>query len=396
LLILDNFEHVLPAALLVLDLLRAAPRVTALVTSRAALRVRGEREFPVAPLACPAPTGNETADALLQYPAVALFVQRAQEVQPAFALTQTNEAAVAEICHRLDGLPLALELAAARIRVLSPEAMLGRLGKRLALLTGGPRDLPVRQQTIRATIAWSYDLLHPDEQALFRRLAVFAGDFSLAVATAVGVPTAVDVERGAEGSGDADAVASALDLLTLLVEKNLLRQEEGPDGEPRFRMLNTVHEFGLEQLEASGDAHDAHRALATFYVAFVEEAAPRLQRSGRERWLRRVDGEIDNLRAVVTWSSAGTDRGEALVRIVEALSFLYWRVCGHLHEGWRWCELALTTPAAEPASPNRMRLLWERVRSPHTWANTPRPSPGSRRVLASHVRPATARCLDCH
>jgi len=179
LLVLDNFEHVLPAASFVLQLLRAAPRVTALVTSRAALRVRGEREFAVAPLACPPSSGNETVDALLQYPALALFVQRAQDVRPDFALTQGSAASVVEICRRVDGLPLALELAAARVRLLSPEALLGRLGQRLALLTGGPRDLPARQQTLRATIAWSYGLLNPDEQALFRRLAVFAGSFSL-------------------------------------------------------------------------------------------------------------------------------------------------------------------------------------------------------------------------
>ena len=161
LLVLDNFEQVLPAAPWVLDLLQAAPRVTALVTSRAALRVRGEREFPVAPLSCPAATGNESVDTLLEYPALALFVQRAQDVRPDFALASANAVAVAEICRRLDGLPLAMELAAARIRVLSPEAMLGRLGEGLTLLTGGPRDLPARQQTLRATIAWSYDLLRP-------------------------------------------------------------------------------------------------------------------------------------------------------------------------------------------------------------------------------------------
>jgi predicted ATPase len=188
LLILDNFEQVLPAARQVLDLLRAAPRVTALVTSRAALRVRGEREFPVAPLACPAASADETVDALLRYPALALFVRRAQDVRPDFALATGSAASVAEICRRLDGLPLALELAAARVRVLSPEALLGRLGQRLALLTGGPRDLPARQQTLRATIAWSHDLLTPDEQALFRRLAVFAGGFSLGAATVVAAP----------------------------------------------------------------------------------------------------------------------------------------------------------------------------------------------------------------
>ena len=196
LLVLDNFEHVLPAAPGVLELLQAAPRVTALVTSRAVLRVRGEREFPVAPLACPAPSGDEPAGALLRYPALALFVQRAQDVRPDFALGPDNAAAVSELCRRLDGLPLALELAAARTRILSPEAMLGRLGQALALLTGGPRDLPARQQTLRATIAWSYDLLGPAEQGLFRRLAVFAGGFGLEAATVVAGPPTPDVTLG--------------------------------------------------------------------------------------------------------------------------------------------------------------------------------------------------------
>jgi predicted ATPase/DNA-binding CsgD family transcriptional regulator len=359
LLILDNFEHVLPAAPMVLDLLKAAPRLTALVTSRAALRVRGEREFPVAPLGCPALAENEAVGALLRYPALALFVQRAQDVRPDFTLGPANAASVAEICRRLDGLPLALELAAARIRILSPEAMLGRLGQGLALLTGGPRDLPARQQTLRATIAWSHDLLSPDEQALFRRLAVFAGDFSLDAATVVAAPTAADAQLAEGGSAVAGAPASALDLLTSLVEKNLLWQEEGPESEPRFRMLETVREFGLEQLEARGEADIARRLRAAFFVAFVEEAAPHLRRSRRERWLRRVDAEMDNLRSVVEWSSAGADGGDALIRIVGGLSFLYyWRICAHLHEGWRWCELALATPAAEPPSADRMRLLW--------------------------------------
>ena len=356
LLILDNFEQVLPAALFVLELLRAAPRVTTLVTSRAALRVRGEQEFPVAPLMCPASTEGEAAETLLQFPALALFVQRAQEVRPDFALTQPNAAAVAEICRRLDGLPLGLELAAARIRVLSPEAILSRLGQRLALLTGGPRDVPDRQQTLRATIAWSYELLDEHERSLFRHLAVFVGDFGLEAAAAV-MSMAGAVASG-YGNGPLTA-ALALDFLTSLVEKNLLRQGEGLEGEPRFRMLETVREYGLEQLEASSGADDARCAHATHYVAFVEKTIPRMRRGQRERWLRRIDAEMDNLRSVVAWSSAGPDGGEALVRIVGSISFwYYWRICGHLREGSRWCELALTAPAAEPPTADRMRLLW--------------------------------------
>ncbi len=342
LLILDNFEQILPAGSLIVELLQAAPRVTALVTSRAALRVRGEREFLVAPLPCPTAGSHESVETLLEYPALLLFVQRARDVRPDFGLTPANAAAVAAICHRLDGLPLALELAAARIRILSPAAMLGQLGHGLTLLGGGPRDLPARQRTLRATISWSYDLLSPAEQALLRRLAIFPGDSSLEAAMAVVAP----------------ATASALDLLTGLVEKNLLLQREGPESEPRFRMLETVREFVLEQLEAHGEADGAHRARATFFVTLVEDAAPHLRRSQRDRWLRRIDTDMDNLRAVVAWSSAGADGGEALVRIVNGLGFLYWRIRGHLHEGWRWGELALAAPVGRPPSAVRMRLLW--------------------------------------
>jgi predicted ATPase/DNA-binding NarL/FixJ family response regulator len=357
LLILDNFEQVLLAAPRVLELLEAAPRVTALVTSRAPLRVRGEREYPVAPLPCPDPGADGSVDVLMGYPALALFVRRAQDVRPEFALAEGSAASVAEICRRLDGLPLALELAAARVRILSPEALLGRLGQRLALLTGGARDLPVRQQTLRATIAWSHDLLDPEEQALFRRLAVFAGGFGLDAASAVAAPTGEEVEP--RDGGGAGGPASTLDLVASLVEKNLLWREEVAEREPRFRMLETVREFGLEQLEARGEAGPARRAHAAFFVALVEEAAPYLRGPRRERWLRRLDAEMENLRSVVAWSGDGADGGAALVRIVGALSFwYYWRICGHLQEGYRWCELALAAPAAEAPSAERMRLLW--------------------------------------
>jgi predicted ATPase/DNA-binding CsgD family transcriptional regulator len=352
LLILDNFEQVLPAAHDVLELLRDSPYVTALVTSRAALRIRGEREFPVAPLACPDSGGFHSLDSLLHYPALDLFVRCAQDVRPDFALAPANAVAVIEVCRRLDGLPLALELAAARVRVLSPQAMLDRLGQALALLTDGPRDLPARQQTLRATIAWSHELLSPAEQALFRRLAVFPGDFGLDAASAVSASALVTVNE-VDGI---DFTSVALQLVTSLVEKNLLRREEGPESEPRFRMLETVREFALEQLKAFGEEDATRRAHAAFFVSFVEEAAPHLRRSERELWLRRVDVEMDNLRSVVAWSSS-VDRGAALRRIVLGLSFLYWRIRGHLHDGLRWAELALET-VEEPASTERARLLW--------------------------------------
>jgi predicted ATPase/DNA-binding CsgD family transcriptional regulator len=356
LLILDNFEQVLTAAPWLLGLLQAAPQVKALVTSRAPLRVRGEREFAVAPLACPGTTENETIDALLGFPALALFLERAQEVRPDFVLAPANAASVAEICRRVDGLPLALELAAARIRILSPEALLSRLGQGIALLSGGPRDLPARQQTLHATIAWSYQLLRDDEQALFRRLAVFAGDFSLEAALAVA--RLASAQPGDHGNSGADNVTSDFDRLTSLVEKGLLGRVDNPDGEPRFRMLETVRVFAGEQLVASGEVDAIRQAHAAFFVALVEAAAPHLRRAQRASWLRRVEAEMPNLRAVVAWSSTGTDDGNALVRLVNALSFAYWRIGGYLHEAWRWYELARSMPMAQPPTADRARLLF--------------------------------------
>jgi predicted ATPase/DNA-binding CsgD family transcriptional regulator len=343
LLVLDNFEHVLGAGPQVVKLLQAGPRVTALVTSRAALRVRGEREFSVEPLGCPETTENVSVEALQQYPALELFVERAQDIRPAFRLGTTNAAAIVEICRRVDGLPLALELAAARIRVLPPEAMRDRLSNGLSLLTRGARDLPARQQTMRATIAWSYDLLNPAEQELFRRLSVFAGDFSLAAAFAVAAHSSAE---------------STLDLVTSLMEKNLLRPAEGAGHESRFRMLQTVCEFGREQLESHGELDITNHAQAAFYVALVEEAALHLRGADREPWMQRIDVEMDNLRSVVAWSSPTTDECDALVRIVRSLGFVYWRIRGHLNEGLRWCELALEAPAVENSPALRANLLW--------------------------------------
>jgi predicted ATPase len=315
---------------------------TVLVTSRAPLRVRGESEFPVAPLRCPDTIHGEPTEALRRYPALALFIERAQDVRPDFHLADTNAASVAEICRRLDGLPLALELAAARTRVLSPEAMLGRLSEGLALLTGGPRDMPARQQTMRTTIAWSYDLLNSTEQAVFRHISVFAGDFSLEAATAV------------SGTSSSE---STLDLLSSLVEKNLLYQNELTAAAPRFRMLETVREFGREQWESVGRADTTQHHHVAYFVALAETAAPHLIGAEREHWMQRIDLEMENLRAVVAWSSQTTDGWEALVRITGSLGFLYWRIRGHLHEGLHRHERALTAPVWE-ARPERARFLW--------------------------------------
>ena len=257
LLVLDNFEHLVEAAPALAELLAAAPQLKLLVTSRIPLRLSGEHEYPVPPLDLPDPAHLPEIASLSQYEAVALFIERARAVKADFAVTNANAPAVAEICVRLDGLPLAIELAAARAKLLSPQALLARLEQSLDLLTGGPRDLPARQQTLRATIDWSYDLLGPDEQTLFARLAVFAGGCTLAAAEAV---------CGGDG---------LLTGLSTLVDNNMLRQEEQPDGEPRFTMLETIRAYALERLEPSGEADEIRRRHA--------RALPRGRRADRGR-----------------------------------------------------------------------------------------------------------------
>src|SRR5829696_6978662 len=257
LLVLDNFEQVIEAAPLIAELLGSCPALTMLVTSRVRLRLSEEREVPIAPLSLAELDRHRGVEDISTSDAVRLFVARAEAVQPDFALTSDNAVAVAEICRRLDGLPLAIELAAARVKVLPPAALLARLDHRLPLLTGGGRDLPERQQTMRAAIAWSHDLLTPEEQALFRCLAVFAGGFTLEAAEAV-----------ASGSGEPgidpfEGVASLLD-------KSLLRQEAGPGAESRFIMLETVREFALEQLAASGEDAAIRQRHASRCLALVE------------------------------------------------------------------------------------------------------------------------------
>jgi predicted ATPase len=249
LLVLDNFEQVVDAAPLLTELLQNAPGPRALVTSRSRLRVRGEHEFRVEPLPHPDPGQLPTLDALTEYAAVALFVERAREVQPDFTLTEANAAAVAEVCARLDGLPLAIELAAARVRVLPPDALVARLGERLTLLTGGPRDAPARQQTLRDTITWSYALLTPAEQALFRSLSVFAGGGTL------------DAVEAVAGESPA-AVPTIIDRLASLTDKGLVREIQEHQGEMRFILLETLREYAREQLDASGEADDARRRHA--------------------------------------------------------------------------------------------------------------------------------------
>jgi predicted ATPase/transcriptional regulator with XRE-family HTH domain len=336
LLLLDNFEQVVGAAGEVGALLGSAPALKLLVTSRVPLRLRGEQRFPVPPLALAQPGRIPSSDHLTRYAAEALFVERAGRVRPDFAVTAANAAAIAEICARLDGLPLAIELAATRIAVLSPEALLARLSGRLKLLTGGARDVDERQQTMRATLAWSEDLLGPEEQRLFRRLAVFVGGCTLEAAEAVCI-----APEGAEPLG-----VDLLDSVESLVEQSLVqRREEG--GETRFGMLHVIREFALERLEASGEGEALRRAHAAHFLALVEQAEPELTRPEAAIWLDRLEREHDNLRAALAWAQ---EQGEAErgLRLVAAL-FRFWWARGHLREGRAWAEGLLMLEAGQRA-----------------------------------------------
>jgi predicted ATPase/DNA-binding CsgD family transcriptional regulator len=335
LLLLDNFEHLLAAAPFVADLLAACPRLTVLATSRAALGLSGEHEFPVPPLALPDVRRPVTAATLAQHAATALFIDRTAAIVPSFTLTEADANVVAAICRRLDGLPLAIELAAARTRVLSPAAILARLEQRLSLLTGGPRDLPARQRTLRDTVAWSYDLLEPAEQLLFRRLAVFAGGGTLAATEAV----------------CGDATASERDLvvvdgLAALVAKSLLRREAGPDGEPRFTMLGTIREYAQERLAASGEAELLRQRHAAYFLAIAEAAAPMPWSDVPRRWLDSLEAEHDNLRAALAWAMTEQKDAASGARLAAAL-VSFWHVRGHWREGRAWMDRVLALHAEE-------------------------------------------------
>jgi predicted ATPase len=324
LLCVDNFEQVAEAAGLLSELLAAAPKLTILATSRAPLRLSGEFCYPVPSLSLPDPARTDDLEELRASEAVSLFTVRAQAARPDFALTDENAAAVAEICLRLDGLPLALELAAARVTVLPPAALAARLTRRLAVLTGGARDLPARQQTLRATLAWSYDLLPEDEQALFARLGVFAGGATLAAAEAV---------CARQGGPD------VLEGLASLVDNSLLRRDEDEAGEPRFRMLQTVREYALECLEARGDAATVRRRHAEFFLALAEEAEPHLFGAEEAEWLSRLEREHENLRVALALFRDEGER-ELELRFASAVSD-FWRIRGHISEGRRRLQDAL-------------------------------------------------------
>jgi non-specific serine/threonine protein kinase len=315
LLVLDNFEHVLDAAPFLTDLLRAAPDLSILVTSRARLRLSGEHGHGVPPLELANPSDHVAYEAVAESPAVQLFVARAQAVQDTFALTPEVAPAIAAICRRLDGLPLAIELAAARVSVLPPAALLARLEHRLPLLTGGGRDLPARQQTMQDAISWSYDLLPAAERSLFRRLAVFSGSFDLSAAEAV----------------CGDVGLALLDGIGALVDASLLRSEETAAGEPRFQMLETVREYGLEALASEGEDLTTRRKHFTWCLVFAEWAGPLLWGGAQAEVITRVETAYDNLRSALTWAIE-TGEAEGAVRLAAAM-WWFWYLRGLITEG---------------------------------------------------------------
>jgi predicted ATPase/DNA-binding CsgD family transcriptional regulator len=340
LLLLDNFEQVIAAAPLVAELLATSPGLKIVCTSREVLHVRGEHEYAVPPLALPDLQRLPEVGALAQYAAVALFVRCAQAVKPDFALTGATGPVVAEICARLDGLPLAIELAAARIKVLPPSGLLARLEQRLDLLVGGPRDLPARQRTLRDTIAWSYDLLSTAEQRTFRRLAVCMGGCTLEAADALASEASTDPML--------DAPFSILNSIEALVDKSLLLQVEQADGTPRLALLETVRAYGLELLDAEGEAETARARHAAFFLRLAEQAEPQLRGPQPGVALEYLALEQDNLRAALQWALS-QENSEMALRLCGAL-WRFWRVRGDLSEGRRWLDSALARHARTPAA----------------------------------------------
>jgi predicted ATPase/DNA-binding CsgD family transcriptional regulator len=324
LLVLDNFEHLLASAPLVSELLREVPGMKILATSREALHLYGEQEYAVPPMQLPNLKATTSPNQLTDYEAVALFVQTARAASPAFELTPDNAAAVAQTCIRLDGLPLAIELAAARVKHLSPKKLLERLNTRLDTLTGGSRDLPTRQQTLRQMIDWSYDLLNAGEKWLFARLGIFVGGWTLEAAEAVcGEGLQIDTFNG----------------LASLVDKSLVRQEESPHGEPRFMMLETLREYAVERLHERGETALLSEAHAHYYRSFAEQVHPELYKHNQTMWLRRMVAEQENFRLALNW--AVTERqAETGLRLINVLA-RFWYMRGLLVEGWQWSVLLL-------------------------------------------------------
>jgi predicted ATPase/class 3 adenylate cyclase len=340
LLLLDNFEQILEAAPVVGTLLDAAPKVKTIVTSRAPLRLSGEQEFPVPPLAVPHDATPEPYH-VSQYEAVALFVERARAVDPGFSLTNDNASAVAEICGRVDGLPLAIELAASRVRMLTPQAILQRLDQRLPLLRTEARDVPERQRTLGETIAWSYDLLAEPERILFRRLAAFVGGWTLEFAEEIVSP-------------NREPEVETLDGLESLGEKSLV-QRMVSDDEPRFGMLETIREYGLEQLATAGEIQEIWTRHAMAFLDLAERAEHQVRGRDSKAWLDRLEREHDNLRSALRWMIE-TGSSEEGMRLGAAL-WRFWQIRDHLAEGRQWMEELLDTPKAGARTSVRAKAL---------------------------------------
>ncbi len=333
LLVLDNFEQIVDAAEVLEELLAACPGLSILVTSRAVLHVSTEQVVPVTPLSLPSLSTSLNED-IAESAAVTLFVQRARTILPSFHVTPTNARAIAEVCVRLDGLPLAIELAAARVKLLPPQALLARLSQRLHLLTGGPRSLPVRQQTLRNTLQWSYDLLGPEEQALLHLLSVFVDGWTLSAAESLCLES---------GQADLDVLNS----LSALLDNSLIQSGEEEAEESRFLMLQTVREFGLERLEALGELERARGAHAHYFLALAEAAEPELHGPNQALWVARLEHEHDNLRAALEWGlekvrdEQAAERREIGMRLGAALKE-FWLILGHYREARTFLERALT------------------------------------------------------
>jgi predicted ATPase/class 3 adenylate cyclase len=342
LLILDNFEQLAGAASLTTDLLVAAPKIKLLISSRIVLRMRGEHEFPVLPLEIPDPANLPALEQLQQNESIQLFIQRARAANPKFALTKENASAVAEICQTLEGLPLAIELAAARIKVVPPQAMLAKLGNRLSFLTGGAGDLPARQQTLRNTLDWSHSLLSDREKTLFARLGIFAGGFSLEAAEAV---------------CNQDGTLDVLGGVEILLNNSLLRQEEDPGSGARFRMLETVREYALEQLEKQAELASVTRVHALYYINKIAvEVGFKLFSSESVTWLDWLESEHDNIRAALAWAQESAEADDLKTMLLFSLSWFWYRR-GYMHEGRVWAERFLETKWAAPGTPGRAGAL---------------------------------------
>ncbi len=334
LLVLDNFEHVLGAAADLAEILLACPGVDVLVTSRAPLNLRGEQEYLVPPLELPPASQVREVDAVASTPAVALFVWHAGQRNPDFTLTAANVDTVTAICRRLDGVPLALELAAARVRLLGPVELLARLDQQIPLLTGGSRDLPERQQTMRAAIDWSYRLLDPAGQAVFRRLSVFAGGWTLHAAEAV-------------GADPVDGAGEVVDRLAALTEQSLVRVRDDAAG-TRYGMLEPIRQFARGRLEEQGEAEATLRRHAEYFQALAEEAAREIEgRADQVAWLDRLTMEHDNVRAALAWCERNPEGIEIGLRLAASL-WRFWEVRGHAVEGGRWLDMLLARSEGQP------------------------------------------------